>query len=117
MFDDRCRGAAPAAETSAHYTNGATVSPRRLARRRSSFSPRRLRSSPEAADPVFHVALEREWAAATTAYRPNDFELDGFIHCSTASQVMRVVRLLFRGRRDLVLLRIDPELLESEVRL
>ena len=76
-----------------------------------------MRSSPEASDPIFHVALAHEWAAATTAYRPGGFETDGFIHCSTASQVMKVVRRLFRGRRDLVLLRIDPDQLESEVRL
>jgi uncharacterized protein (DUF952 family) len=54
---------------------------------------------------------------ATTAYRPAGFEEDGFIHCSTASQVMRVAQGLFRGRRDLVLVRIDPDVLESEVRM
>ncbi len=30
---------------------------------------------------------------------------------------MKVARRLFRGRRDLVLLRIDPDLVESEIRL
>jgi uncharacterized protein (DUF952 family) len=30
---------------------------------------------------------------------------------------MKVARRLFRGRPDMVLLRIDPDLLESEVRL
>ena len=76
-----------------------------------------MQSSPETGDPIFHIALAREWAAATTAYRPGGFDVDGFIHCSTASQVMKVARRLFRGRHDLVLLRIDPDLLESEVRL
>ncbi|HEY6360576.1 MAG TPA: DUF952 domain-containing protein [Vicinamibacterales bacterium] len=76
-----------------------------------------MQSFPEPGDPIFHIALKREWAAATTAYRPGGFDVDGFIHCSTASQVMKVARRLFRGRRDLVLLRIDPDLLESEVRL
>jgi uncharacterized protein (DUF952 family) len=65
---------------------------------------------------VFHIALAAEWAAATDAYRPGRFEEDGFIHCSTASQVMRVARERFRGRTDLVLLRIDPELVDREVR-
>ncbi len=71
----------------------------------------------EVSDPIFHIALRREWAAATSAYRPDGFEEDGFIHCSTASQVMRVARIRFRGREDLVLLRIDPDAVETEVRL
>ena len=68
-------------------------------------------------DPIFHIAVAREWADATTAYRPEDFEDEGFIHCSTASQVMKVARRLFRGRADLVLLRIDPDLVDPEIRL
>jgi uncharacterized protein (DUF952 family) len=68
-------------------------------------------------DPIFHIAVASEWAEAATAYRPERFDEDGFIHCSSASQVMRVARLRFRGRRDLVLLRIDPDAVEREVRL
>ena len=49
----------------------------------------------EVSDPIFHIALRREWAAATSAYRPDAFEEDGCIHCSTASQVMRVARTRF----------------------
>lgn len=67
-------------------------------------------------DPVFHIALAAEWAEATTAYRPGRFDEDGFIHCSTASQVMQVARARFHGRTDLVLLRIDPDLVDREVR-
>ena len=68
-------------------------------------------------DPIFHIAVGAEWAEATTAYRPERFDEDGFIHCSTASQVMRVARERFRGRHGLVLLRIDPDSVEREVRL
>jgi len=68
-------------------------------------------------DPIFHIAVARDWADAETLYRPSVFGDEGFIHCSTASQVMRVARRLFRGRTDLVLLRIDPELVEPEIRL
>ena len=67
-------------------------------------------------DPIFHIAVAAEWAEATTAYRPERFDEDGFIHCSTASQVMRVARERFHGRDDLVLLRIDPDHVEREVR-
>ena len=68
-------------------------------------------------DPIFHIAVAREWADATTAYRPEGLEDEGFIHCSTASQVMKVARRRFRGRADLVLLRIDPDLVDPEIRL
>lgn len=68
-------------------------------------------------DPIFHIAVAAEWVAATSAYRPDRFDEDGFIHCSTASQVMQVARTRFRGRRDIVLLRIDPDEVEREVRL
>jgi uncharacterized protein (DUF952 family) len=68
-------------------------------------------------DPIFHIAVASEWQEATVAYRPERFDEDGFIHCSTASQVMKVARMRFRGRHDLVLLRIDPDAVEREVRL
>lgn len=68
-------------------------------------------------DPIFHIAVAGEWAEATSAYRPERFDEDGFIHCSTASQVMRVARARFRGRNDVILLRIDPDSVEREVRL
>jgi uncharacterized protein (DUF952 family) len=92
------------------------LSRRRSARSRSSFSQQRWASFPESPDPIFHIALADEWAEATTAYRPGRFDEDGFIHCSTASQVMRVARTRFRGRRNLVLLRIDPDAVDREVR-
>jgi len=67
-------------------------------------------------DPIFHIAVVREWQDAQSAYRPDRFAEDGFIHCSTASQIMHTARRLFRGRTDLVVLRIDPDVVDCEIR-
>ena len=40
-------------------------------------------------------------------YRAASLDSEGFIHCSTVSQVLRPADRLFRGQEDLVLLCID----------
>ena len=42
---------------------------------------------------------------------------EGFIHCSFAAQVQATADRYYRGRRDVVLLTIDPSLLQVEVRV
>ena len=41
-------------------------------------------------------------------YEPTAFAQEGFIHCSYEHQVLPVANRIFRGRRDLVVLEIDP---------
>ena len=60
-------------------------------------------------DLIYHLAEPRDWAASTDEYVCASLEEEGFIHCSTASQVSRTARQLFTDRNDLVLLAIDPE--------
>lgn len=59
---------------------------------------------------VYHITTAREVEVARDAhqYASASFEAEGFIHCSRASQVRGVANRLFRGRRDLVVLEIDP---------
>jgi uncharacterized protein (DUF952 family) len=66
---------------------------------------------------ILHICSAAEWQAACDGhYRCTSLEREGFIHCSTSAQVIDVAGRLFRGRRDLVLLVIDPDRLEAEIR-
>ena len=67
-------------------------------------------------EPLFHIASAAIWARPGDSYVPADFAREGFIHCSTRAQVMRVADRLFRGRPDLVLLMIDVERVDAPVR-
>ena len=66
---------------------------------------------------IFHITSREAWerAKAEGSYRPEGFAAEGFIHCSTRDQVVRVADARFRGRRGLVLLCIDPERVAAEI--
>lgn len=63
---------------------------------------------------IFHLAESADWELATTTYSPASLADEGFIHCSTRSQIDTVAREIFSGRNDMVLLAIDPDLLTKE---
>lgn len=66
-------------------------------------------------EPILHLATRGDWEARTDVYRAPSLDEEGFIHCSTQSQLAGVAGRHFRGRTDLVLLTIDPEQLEDRV--
>src|SRR5215467_11373345 len=66
-------------------------------------------------EPLFHIAAATSWAHAAESYVPADFAKEGFIHCSTPGQVIRVANRLFRGRSDLVLLMIDIDRVDAPI--
>jgi uncharacterized protein (DUF952 family) len=59
-----------------------------------------------------------EWLAAQQAgeYRSPSLETEGFIHCSTEKQIVRVANSFYTGQHGLVLLVIDPSQLQAELR-
>ncbi|MBI3973948.1 MAG: DUF952 domain-containing protein [Chloroflexi bacterium] len=67
---------------------------------------------------IFHITTSGQWEQAQMSgeYRGDTLDTEGFIHCSTATQVVRVANALFRGRHDLVLLCIDTDRLQPELR-
>ena len=66
---------------------------------------------------IYHIADIQFWqnGKKAGAYRPPTFAQEGFIHCSTENQFIRVANFLFKGRSDLVLLEIDTSEVEAEI--
>jgi uncharacterized protein (DUF952 family) len=66
---------------------------------------------------ILHICSAAEWQATRDGhYRCASLEREGFIHCSTPAQAVEVADRLFRGRRDLLLLVIDPNRVTTEIR-
>ena len=66
---------------------------------------------------IFHIARSEAWASgAQGSYSPEMFPVDGFVHCSTEDQVVKVADIRFRGQKGLVLLCIDTDKVTAEIR-
>ena len=67
---------------------------------------------------LLHATPRSEWTAAQKQgrYTADSLAGDGFIHCSTEKQILRVANAIFAGQHGLVLLVIDPVRLTSELR-
>ena len=67
---------------------------------------------------IYHIARVGDWEKAQEEgeYRCESLVEEGFIHCSTASQVLRVANALFSGQDGLVLLEIDQQSLQADIR-
>lgn len=66
---------------------------------------------------ILHICSAGEWQSSNDGhYRCASLDHEGFIHCSRPEQVVEVAGRLFQGRRDLVLLVIDPDLVTAEIR-
>jgi uncharacterized protein (DUF952 family) len=67
---------------------------------------------------IFHITTPDAWAAAKAqgSYTADSFASEGFIHCSVERQLAWVVQQHFAGRTGLLLLHIDSDRLDAEVR-
>lgn len=64
-------------------------------------------------EPIFHLAQPSDWARSIDVYSPASVEEEGFVHCSTDRQLPQVARTHYSGQNDLILLTIDPVLLDE----
>ena len=67
---------------------------------------------------IYHITSRSAWDEASQRgdYRAESLETEGFIHCSTDSQVLPVAEKFYMGQRGLLLLVIEPELLTSALK-
>jgi uncharacterized protein (DUF952 family) len=67
---------------------------------------------------ILHITTRdrAQTAQQTGIYRADSLDTEGFIHCSTPEQVIWVANQFYTGQIDLVLLCIDPEKVNPEIR-
>jgi uncharacterized protein (DUF952 family) len=67
---------------------------------------------------IYHITSRSAWGEArqTGEYRAESLETEGFIHCSTGTQVRPVVEKYYLGQQGLLLLMIDPAQLSSDLK-
>lgn len=72
-------------------------------------------------EPIFHIALPEDWAAAFTfgeyAMSTRAMSLDevGFIHCSTRAQIEATANRFYADLHELALLTVDPLLVPANI--
>lgn len=67
---------------------------------------------------LMHITRQEDWlkALAEGSYRADSLDSQGFIHCSSPTQVVAAANRFYRGQHGLVLLGIDSGLIQAEVR-
>ena len=67
---------------------------------------------------IFHITPQQDWEKASSEgiYSADSLETEGFIHCSTSTQLVKVANHFFKNQTDLLLLFIDSDKVKPEIR-
>ena len=67
---------------------------------------------------IYHITSRTAWSEARERgdYRAESVETEGFIHCSTETQVVPVAEKYYKGQKNLLLLVVEPALLSSDLK-
>jgi len=67
---------------------------------------------------IIHICERAAWDEAQKMgeYRPESLTVEGFIHASQPGQVLGVANRFYLNRQDLLLLWIDPQRVDPEIR-
>lgn len=67
---------------------------------------------------IYHIAKKTDWVNARflRLYVVKSLESEGFIHCSTKSQILGTANSFFLGQKDLVLLCIEASRVKAPIK-
>lgn len=67
---------------------------------------------------ILHITQRQQWKQAknVTTYCAESLDSEGFLHCSKATQIVKVANRFFPNQQDLVLLFIDSDKVQAEIR-
>jgi uncharacterized protein (DUF952 family) len=67
---------------------------------------------------IYHITPKNCWHTAQEdgVYQADSLSTEGFIHCSTAGQVLRTANRFFKGQQGLFLLCINDRQVEARLR-
>jgi len=67
---------------------------------------------------ILHITKYEQWIREkeTGKYKGDTLGSQGFIHCSTKEQILRIANSLFKNQKGLVLIVIDSNKVNSEIR-
>ncbi|WP_414567375.1 DUF952 domain-containing protein [Nostoc sp. CCY 9925] len=67
---------------------------------------------------ILHITQRQQWEQAKNlgSYHVDSLDSEGFIHCSRSTQIVKVANRFFNNQKDLVLLFIDLEKVQAEIR-
>lgn len=68
--------------------------------------------------PLLHITRRSQWQQARQAgiYRGDTLDTEGFIHCSTPAQIVKVANKFFFRQQELIVLCIDAERVLAEIK-
>lgn len=67
---------------------------------------------------ILHITSKQDWLDAQSRgeYTAPSLVSEGFIHCSTEKQILNVANAFYRGRTDLVVLKLTEDRIKPELK-
>ncbi|GBF79495.1 DUF952 domain-containing protein [Aphanothece sacrum] len=67
---------------------------------------------------IFHITTSESWKIAQnmSEYKTESLDIEGFIHASTITQVIKVANAFYHSYNSLIVLSINPDKLLTDVR-